>query len=68
MKIGNYAAIERIDFIREGKNSHWNNICVNLKFQEERLLEILTSSYRRKPFCLECTNGVYQFSSTKESE
>jgi len=67
MKIGNYAAIERIDFIREGKKFTLEQYM--RKFEISRRTAFrdfdFIRSYRREPLYLECTNGVYQFSSTR---
>ena len=70
MKIGNYAAIERIDFIREGKKFTLEQYMRKFEISRRTAFRDFNfiRSYRRKPFYLECTNGVYQFSSTKESE
>ena len=64
MRIGTYAAIERIDFIREGKKFTLEQYMRRFEISRRtafRDFEFIRT-YRRKPLYLKYKNGVYQFS------
>ena len=69
MRIGNYAAIERIDFIREGREFTLEEYMSRFEISRSTAFRDFDfiRSYRRKPLYLKYKNGVYQFS-TKEDK
>lgn len=69
MRIGNYAAIERIDFIREGGEFTLKEYMSRFEISRRTAFRDFDfiRSYRRKPLYLKYKNGVYQFS-TKEDK
>ena len=64
MRIGNYAAIERIDFIREGREFTLKEYMSRFEISRRTAFRDFDfiRSYRQKPLYLKCKNGVYQFS------
>ena len=70
MSIGTYAAIERIDFIREGNRFTLEQYMSKFEIPRRTAFRDFDfiRSYRNKPLYLEVTNGVYKFSSTKGRE
>ena len=69
MRIGNYAAIERIDFIREGGKFTLKEYMSRFEISRRTAFRDFDfiRSYRRNPLYLKYKNGVYQFS-TKEDK
>ena len=69
MRIGNYAAIERIDFIREEGKFTLEEYMSRFEISRRTAFRDFDfiRSYRRKPLYLKYKNGVYQFS-TKEDK
>lgn len=69
MKIGNYAAIERIDFIREVKEFTLKEYMSRFEISRStafRDFEFIRT-YRRKPLYLKYENGVYKFSTFEDT-
>ena len=64
MGIGNYAAIERIDFIREERKFTLKEYMSRFEISRRTAFRDFDfiRSYRRKPLYLKYKNGVYQFS------
>lgn len=69
MKVANYAAIERIDFIREGGEFTLKEYMSRFEISRRTAFRDFDfiRSYRIKPMFLKYENGVYQFS-TKEDK
>ena len=69
MRIGTYAAVERIDFIREGRKFTLKEYMDRFEISRRTAFRdfYFLRSYRRKPLYLKYENGVYQFS-TKEDK
>lgn len=59
MRIGTYAAIERIDFIREGRKFTLEQYMRRFEISRRTAYRDFTfiKNYRRKPLYLKCTNG-----------
>ena len=63
MRISNYAAIERIDFIREGGSFTISEYMRKFEISRRTAFRDFSfiNTYRRKPCKLICRNGIYRY-------